>query len=189
MRRHTRDNGFTLIEVMITVAIIGILASIAIPMFTIYQVRSRRTEAMTNLSAIGRALDSYYAEYSAYIGTTTTFPGGHAGFTKVRWTAAAEAEFGPTGWRPEGEVMYDYAVNDGTFGGCTCATGTCFTASAWGDMDADGSLAVVLLARPDAAGNDCRDLLFGIPSVAGGVVVHDRPLTYPELVFGGAGKY
>lgn len=183
-----RERGFTLIEMMITVAIMGILAAIAVPTFTLYQVRTRRSEAVTNLAAIGRAQDSYYAEYSAFVGTTNSWPGGHVGYNKLQWSAAAEADFGPTGWRPEGSVAYDYAVNDGTFGGCTCTTGNCFTASAYGDMDADGAVAVVLFARPDSAGNDCRDLILGVPPINRyGNTVHDQPLTYPDLL--AAGKY
>ena len=47
-----KQEGFTLIELMIVVAIIGILAAIAIPNFLQYQMKSRQSEAKTNLMAI-----------------------------------------------------------------------------------------------------------------------------------------
>ncbi len=183
MRARQQNHGFTLIELMITVAIIGILAAIAIPSFTLYQSRSRRTEAVTNLSAIGRTQDAFYAEFGTFRTTTNSWPGGLAGAAKRQWTVAAEAEFGSIGWRPEGGVMYDYSVNDGSVGpACGCAAGNCFTAAAYGDVDGDGTVALILLARPDTTGADCPELFGVAPVDGGGAPVHDRPFTWPELV-------
>jgi prepilin-type N-terminal cleavage/methylation domain-containing protein len=177
-RRH--EKGFTLIEMMITVAIIGILAAIAIPTFQMYQHRSQRSEAFTNLSAILRSQDALYAEYSAYRSTTTSWPGAFSGTTKQNWTAAAEADWGPVGWRPEGSTYYDYSSN--STAGCTCAANNCFTAAAYGDRYADLFMAVVILAHPDPALGDCPDLVYGAqPITTGGLVVHDRPLAAPDL--------
>lgn len=56
------SKGFTLIELMIVVAIIGILAAIAIPNFLKFQARARQSEAKTNLKAVFTASKSMYAE-------------------------------------------------------------------------------------------------------------------------------
>ncbi len=64
--------GFTLIELMIVVAIIGILAAIAIPNFIKFQARSKQGEAKTNLKSLFTAQKTYFAEkdtYSSLMGT------------------------------------------------------------------------------------------------------------------------
>jgi type IV pilus assembly protein PilA len=58
--------GFTLIELMIVVAIIGILAAIAIPDFIKFQARSKQSEAKTNLKALFTAEKGYFAEKDSY---------------------------------------------------------------------------------------------------------------------------
>ena len=58
--------GFTLIELMIVVAIIGILAVIAIPNFLKFQCKAKQSEAKTNLSAIFTAEKAFYGEYNVF---------------------------------------------------------------------------------------------------------------------------
>src|SRR5438876_8020394 len=60
------QKGFTLIELMIVVAIIGILAAIAIPNFIKFQARSKQSEAKTNLKAIFTAEKSWFGEHDSY---------------------------------------------------------------------------------------------------------------------------
>ena len=62
MRKTNGRRGFTLIELMLVVGIIGAIAAIAIPNFIKYQARSRRSEAFTNLSAMARAQKAFLAE-------------------------------------------------------------------------------------------------------------------------------
>lgn len=64
-RRYTR--GFSLIELMIAVAIIGLLATIAIPMFNRMQLRARRSEVKANLSGLATAEESLRALYGGYL--------------------------------------------------------------------------------------------------------------------------
>jgi type IV pilus assembly protein PilA len=66
MRALHTNKGFTLIELMIVVAIIGILAAIAIPNFLKFQAKSRQAEAKTNLGGMFTAEESYRAEFSGY---------------------------------------------------------------------------------------------------------------------------
>jgi type IV pilus assembly protein PilA len=58
--------GFTLIELMIVVAIIGILAAIAIPNFLKFQAKSKMSEAKTNLGAIYTGEIAYFGEQNSY---------------------------------------------------------------------------------------------------------------------------
>lgn len=58
--------GFTLIELMIVVAIIGILAAIAIPNFMKFQARSKQSEAKSNLKGIFTSQKAYYQEKNKY---------------------------------------------------------------------------------------------------------------------------
>ncbi len=59
--------GFTLIELMIVVAIIGILAAIAIPNFLRFQLKSKTSEGKVNLAAMRTAEESYLAEFGRYV--------------------------------------------------------------------------------------------------------------------------
>ncbi len=64
---HNRKGGFTLIELMIVVAIIGILAAIAIPNFLRFQLKAKTSEGKTNIAAIRTAEQSYYSEFGTYV--------------------------------------------------------------------------------------------------------------------------
>jgi type IV pilus assembly protein PilA len=61
-----KECGFSLIELMIVVAIMGILVAIALPQYQNYQVRSRVTEALVLSTSVKRALESYYADHGEW---------------------------------------------------------------------------------------------------------------------------
>jgi prepilin-type N-terminal cleavage/methylation domain-containing protein len=60
------SKGFTLIELMIVVAILGILAAVAVPMYTDYITRSQLVEAHTGLSGFRVSMEQYYQDNRNY---------------------------------------------------------------------------------------------------------------------------
>lgn len=94
--RSRRRDGFTLLELMIVVAIVGVLAAIAIPSFTQYVYRARTSEATTMLGEIHQRQEAYKAEFGLYAD-----PSGGALTT-----------FNPT-TRPEGGVMVGWELQPG----------------------------------------------------------------------------
>jgi type IV pilus assembly protein PilA len=128
-----KQEGFTLIELMIVVAIIGILAAIAIPNFLTYQMKSRTSEAKTNLQALKTSELAFQGERGCF-GSHILFPAAlPVGGAAVPWPIAetiptpppmfycTDAAGAPTtnnllvyadmGWAPAGNVRYQYQVS------------------------------------------------------------------------------
>jgi len=64
-----KQRGFTLIELMIAVVVIGILAAIAVPNYQEYMTRSKRTEGMALLQEMAARQERFYAQNNRYVTT------------------------------------------------------------------------------------------------------------------------
>lgn len=69
MLRNKNQRGFTLVELMIVVIIVGILAAVAIPMYQGATERAKASEAVAALGTIRGAMRVYYAEHGTYVNT------------------------------------------------------------------------------------------------------------------------
>jgi type IV pilus assembly protein PilE len=75
-----RNSGFTLIELMVAVAIVGILSAIAIPNYRNYVIRGARESAKTELLQLAAVQEKVYLNSTAYSASiTTAYTGGNAG--------------------------------------------------------------------------------------------------------------
>ena len=153
------QKGFTLIELMIVVAIIGILAAIAIPNFLRYQLRSKFSELKTNVEAIYKSEESLRqservlcvgAPTGAFVGITAV-PAVAGTAQKSVWTAADILLASAIDWSVQGATYGQYRVTPGTqVGAAACAApagidifASEIAISAVSDIDGDAQLATV----------------------------------------------
>jgi len=81
MNKMKNQKGFTLIELMIVIAIIGILAAIAIPQFSAYRKRSYNAAAQSDLRNAATAQEAYYVDAARYTGTVASLIGTYGLYT------------------------------------------------------------------------------------------------------------
>ncbi len=175
--RSRNETGFTLIELMIVIAIVGVLAAIAVPNFIKFQLRSKAGEGKVNLAALRTAEEAYFAEAGTFLPFAPT-PGLPVGSQKQPWDfticadppAAGNPGYCFIGWQPEGDVYYNYQVaTNGSF----AFESQQFFAVAESDIDGDLTKNVWGVQVPDAKG------VFSVPPTLGCTTVLDPTLNQP----------
>lgn len=134
--KTSNKSGFTLIELMIVVAIVGFLSMISIPSLMSMLAKAKRTEAYVNLGSLAMAQKAFFAENGTY---STDLAG-------------------DLGWKPGGDHKYSYGFGSGTAGkhyftgslnapasdlSGAVVSGDGFTAYAAGDIDGDGKSDII----------------------------------------------
>ena len=139
MRMKRTRRGFTLIELMIVVAIIGILAAVAIPAFMDYMKKSKKTEAALQLNKIAKNQKVYFATYADFAPTAAALPGTDGGSCSlagkkfsVVTTWASDTSWASLDFQIDEPNLFNYHY--------THTSGTAADATAVGDLDCDGTL-------------------------------------------------
>lgn len=115
-----QSRGFTLIEVMIVVAIVAILAAVAVPAYTDYVLRGKMTEAFNNLGAFRVQMEQYYQDNRKYDGTGLGGCGAKAPTEAKYFTYACTPAAPPaqtytakaTGVAGQGLTGFEYTINE-----------------------------------------------------------------------------
>jgi prepilin-type N-terminal cleavage/methylation domain-containing protein len=151
-RSRTRSRGgYTLLEMLIVVAVISILSMIAIPSFRTYMYRSQTSEAIGFLGEIRQRQESYRAEFGQYCAVSGTgsidgaewAPAGALPIGGARAPWGTPANWDQLGAAPDGQVRFQFRTTAGlprTNPGIAGYNGVDFwyVAQSHGDLDGDG---------------------------------------------------
>lgn len=129
--------GFTLIEIMIVVAIVGILVTVAIPAYSSYMVRGKLIDAQSALTSARVALEQYYQDNRTYVSTTTKVSPCPAATTYFTYACAPAANsFTITASNVANQGMgaansYAYTIDSSNAKATTRFAGATNTAACW----------------------------------------------------------
>ncbi len=143
-RHRTRELGFTLLELMIVVAIVGLLASIAVPTLIHYIAKAKSTEARMHVEKIYNGARIYWLEPHGAAGAITPlppqFPETHAATPAISCCASGGGRCVPSQaqWQEPTWVVLGFSMDDPHYYQYEfIASGTEFTARAIGNLDCD----------------------------------------------------
>ena len=127
-----KQRGFSLIELMIVVVIVGILAKVALPMYTSYMARGKLVDAQSTLTTARVAMEQYYQDHRTYVGATC--PAATTYFTYGCTTAANTFTITATNAANQGlgaAGSYVYTINESNVKATTAFPGGQTSASTW----------------------------------------------------------
>jgi len=155
-----RRGGFTIIELMLVVGLIGVLATIAIPTMLGFKLRSKLAEGKTNLAGIYKAQETYFSEFGVYVSASPT-PPTDANSQRQPWglSPGTTHGFNQVGYAAEGQVYFQYAAaTDG---------GSALTLSARSDLDGDGNFSTWGYVKPQRGTSTGIAGAFGVCTASG----------------------
>jgi type IV pilus assembly protein PilA len=114
------QEGFTLIELMIVIAIIGILAAIAIPQFSAYRKRSYNSAAQSDLKNFMIAQEAYFVNYHTYTNSASALTGSYGAYTSENVTfriiTAGDDTYSMTAYHSSGDRTFTAVGPGGSIG-------------------------------------------------------------------------